>query len=117
MIKNITCLDIFQEEVNSEIVLENVLHREDEWIFGLEQYIFFSLSINDLTLLNQNVLINSLHSQFSACLEVNYEEHFAEGTLIDNFLDLKILQLDFIFRSVKSNIRHFLFLFNLPLTC
>ena len=91
MIENIASFNVLQEEVNSKVVLEHIFHREDERVLRLEQDIFLRLCIDDLTLFDKNILINSLHSQLSAGLLVHDQEHFAKRSLIDNFLDLEIL--------------------------
>jgi len=95
MIKNISSLDILQEKVNSKFILENVFHGEDEWVLGLEQDIFLRFGINDLTLLNENIFVDSLHSKLAASLLVHNQEYLTKRSLINDFLDLEIFQFDF----------------------
>ena len=78
MVENIARLNILEEEVNPEIILEDVLHTQDEWIFGLEQDVFFCLRVDNLPFLNQNILVNSFHGHLSTRLSMNNEEYLSE---------------------------------------
>jgi len=78
MVKYISTLYEFKEEVNPQVILEDVFHGEDERVLGLEQYVLFRLRINYLPFFNQNIFVNSLHCVLFSIFGVNYLKYFAE---------------------------------------
>lgn len=93
MIEDVASSDILQEEVDSVVSLEHVVHSEDEWILGLEKDIFLGLCVEDLTFLNEDVLVDSLHSILLAISLANNVKDLAEASLVDDLSDLEVLQL------------------------
>lgn len=92
MVKYVASLHILQEEVNTQIILEDVLHGKNERVLRLEQDILLRFGVNNLPLLNEDILVDPLHRELAARLRVNNEEHLAEGALVDHLLDLEIFQ-------------------------
>ena len=64
MVEDIATSDVFQEEVDTVVSLEHVIHRKNEWVFRLKQYVFLRLRVQDLSLLNQDILVYPLHRVF-----------------------------------------------------
>ena len=58
---NITARHVLEEEVNSEVVLKNILHRVNKRMLGLEEDFFFDFYVFDLILFNYDVLVEALH--------------------------------------------------------
>ena len=78
MIEEITTLDVLKEEVESIFVLEHVIHGEDEWVLSLEQDILLSSSVYDLTLLDEDIFVDSLHSVLFSVFGVHNQENLTE---------------------------------------
>ena len=95
VIKEISSLNVIQEEVDSEFILEYIVHRENKWILSLEKDVFLSKSVDNLSFLNQDVLVDSLHSILLSDSHVDNQEHFAKGSFVDHLFDLEVGQGDF----------------------
>lgn len=89
--EQLATLDKLHEEVNSKLILEDVLHVHEEGVVDSIQNIFFELDIFHLLVLNYNVLTDTLHSVQLTILCVLHQEHFAEGAFTDHFQNLKVL--------------------------
>jgi len=90
VIEDIPSLNVFQEKVESKIILENVIHCQNERILGLKQDVFLSTRVYNLAFFYQDVFINPLHGVLLAIPSVNHEEHFPERSLIKHLLNLEI---------------------------
>ena len=75
---NVTTWHIFEEEVNSQLVLENVLHMVHKWMVGLEENLLLDLDVFYLVLLEDDVLIQALHRVNLPVLLIFNQEDFAE---------------------------------------
>lgn len=62
VIVNVASWYIFKEKINSEFILENIVHRVDKRVVSLKQNFFLNLDILDLVFLQNNVFIKSFHS-------------------------------------------------------
>ena len=78
VVKQVAASHIFKEEVDSELILKDVVHGENERVFGLEEDVLFSPGVNNLALFDEDILINSFHCILLAILAVDNQEHFAE---------------------------------------
>ena len=90
VVEEVAALDVLQKEVNPVLILEDVVHREDEGVLRLEQNVLFRPGVDNLPLLYQYILIDSLHRIFLAVFGVYYEEYLAEGAFVDQLLNLEI---------------------------
>jgi len=89
---HVSSSDEFKEEVDSEIILEDIIHAKEEGMVGLEENVSFIIGVLDLALLDENILSDSLHSIKTSCgLHLN-EEHLTEGSFVDYFEDLKVIE-------------------------
>lgn len=51
IVVNVSTWQVFEEEVDSELVLEDEIHRVHEWVLGLEKNVLFVFDVLDLLLL------------------------------------------------------------------
>jgi hypothetical protein len=87
-------LDELHEEVNSELILEDVLHVYEEGVVNGVQDIFFQLDIFHLLVLNDNVLADTLHSvQFPRSSHLLDQKHFTKGAFSDHLQDFEVVKL------------------------
>lgn len=61
MIVDVSTRYIFKEEINSQLILENVVHGIDKGMTSLKKNVLLVFGVCDLVLLNKDVLINTLH--------------------------------------------------------
>jgi len=59
-------------------------------VTGLEENIFLVLSVLNLFLINEDILIDSLHSIELTCILVSYQKNFSKRPLVDDFNDLEV---------------------------
>ena len=57
---------------------------------GLEENIFLVLSVLNLFLINEDILIDSLHSVELTSILVGYKKNFSKRPLVDDFNDLEV---------------------------
>lgn len=87
-------LDELHEEVNSELILEDVLHVYEEGVVNGIQDVFFQLDVFHLLVLNDDVLADALHSvQFPRSGHLLHQEHFTEGAFSDHFQNFEVVKL------------------------
>ena len=51
IVVNVSSWQVFKEEVDSEVILEDEVHRIHKWMFGLEKNVLLIFDILDLFLL------------------------------------------------------------------
>jgi len=92
--EKLAALDELHEEVNSELILEDILHVYEEGVVNSVQDIFFKLDIFHLLVLNYDVLADALHSvQLPRSGHLLHQEHFTEGAFSDHFQNFEVIQL------------------------
>jgi len=62
MSEQLTTLDELHQEVDTVVVLENVVHVNDERVVDAIEDIFLQLDILELLVVNDDVLSDTLHS-------------------------------------------------------
>lgn len=92
MVKQISARNIVHEEVNSQIVLENIGHIDNERILSLRQNIFFSPRINNLTFLDQNIFVYSLHRINLVIFRIDNKENFAKRPFVNYFFYFEVFK-------------------------
>ena len=93
MVEEVTTLHIIQEKVDSQVILEHVVHVQDEGILGLEEDVLLSPCINDLSFFDENILIYPFHSIFLAIMDVHDQEYLAKTAFVDDLFDLEVFEL------------------------
>lgn len=83
---------ILQEEIDAMVCLEHVVHGDDERVLRLEEDVLLSFCVEDLAALDQNILIDALHSVLLFILRVYDVENLAERAFIDDLHDFEVLQ-------------------------
>lgn len=78
MIKQVSSFNILQEEIETKIVLEDVTHIDDKWVFSLSKNVFFSSRVQNLPLLNKNVLIYSFHCIYFVIDCIYHQKNFSK---------------------------------------
>ena len=94
VIEDVSSANVLQEKVDAMIILENVVHREDERVLGLEQDVLLGLRVQDLTLLNEDVLVDSLHGVLFLIMLVDHVEHLAKGSFVNDLDDLEVFEFN-----------------------
>ena len=92
MSEELTTFDEVHKEENSDRVLENVLHADDEWVINIVEDIFLKLKRIHLFIFQYDILSDTFHSvNFSSLIMLNLED-FSEGSLANNSNDFEILK-------------------------
>lgn len=92
MVKQIPARNVVHEEVNSQIVLENVWHIDNKRIFGLSQNIFLCPGINDLTFLDQNIFVYSLHRINLVIFRIDDKKYFSKRPFVNYFFYFEVFK-------------------------
>ena len=61
MVIKVATSDIFQEKVDTIIILEHIVHAKYERVIRLKEDLFFIFSILNLLFVNKNIFVNSFH--------------------------------------------------------
>lgn len=93
MAEKFATFDKLHEEVDTELVLEDVLHIDKEGMIYRPQDILLQLNVLHLLILQNYILPDALHRIQFLSLRVLDEEHFTESTLANHFADLEIFEL------------------------
>jgi len=93
MSEELATLDEGHEEVDSEIVLEDVLHVYQEGVVDSIQDIFLELDIFHLLVLKDDILADALHGEELLGAGLLDQEHLPEGTLANHLEQLEVIQL------------------------
>lgn len=86
-------LDEAHEEVDSEFVLEDVLHVDDEGVLHVEEDVLLELDILVLLVVNNNVLPDAFHCENLLGPAVLYQKHLPKRPLPDHSPNDEVLQL------------------------
>lgn len=84
-------LDELHQEVDTVLILEYVLHVDQEWVIDLAQDVFLQLNILHLLIFENDILANDLHGEQLLGSNLLDQEHLTEGTLADQFANLEVL--------------------------
>lgn len=94
MTEELTSLNEVHQEVNSEVVLEHIIHAHDEWVLHVVKNVLFKLKTIKEVLVDNDIFSNSFHGIDFLGNAVLNEEDFTESALTNHFLDLEILEFD-----------------------
>lgn len=92
--EELTALDELHQEVDTVLILEDVLHVDQEWVIDLAQDVFLQLDVLHLLILENDILANDFHGEQLLGSNLLDKEHLTEGTLADQFANLEVLQRD-----------------------
>jgi len=92
--EELTALDELHQEVDTVLILEDVLHVDQEWVIDLAQDVFLQLDVLHLLILENDILANDFHGEQLFGSNLLDKEHLTEGTLADQFANLEVLQRD-----------------------
>lgn len=92
MAEELTSFDKFHKEVDTELILEDIFHINQEWVINLPQNIFFKLNIFHLLILENYVFSDALHSVHFFGLVVFNQEYLAKSALADHFYNIEVLE-------------------------
>lgn len=95
-------LDEFHDEIDSEFILEHVLHVDDEGVFNAEEDVFLEFDVLVLLVVDDDVLPDALHGVDLLVLHVLNEEHLPEGPLTDHISNYEICQLGLVLLSSEN---------------
>jgi len=92
MVVQIAASDVLEEEVDSVLVLEHVVHAKNEWVVRLEKDILLVLRVLYLVLIYEYVFIYPLHCIESAIFFVYYQKDLSKRALVNHLSDLEVFQ-------------------------
>jgi hypothetical protein len=92
VVENVAARNILEEKVDSQLILENVVHVNDEGVLGLSKDVFLRASVENLAFLDENVLVDPLHGILLAILRVDNQEHLSKAAFIDKLFDFEIFK-------------------------
>eukprot|EP00356_Strombidium_inclinatum_P010025 CAMPEP_0170492128 /NCGR_PEP_ID=MMETSP0208-20121228/11727_1 /TAXON_ID=197538 /ORGANISM="Strombidium inclinatum, Strain S3" /LENGTH=134 /DNA_ID=CAMNT_0010767823 /DNA_START=659 /DNA_END=1063 /DNA_ORIENTATION=- len=92
VVEQVASADVLQEEVDALVVLENIIHGQNEGVFRRKKDVFLRSGVQNLALFNEDVFINTLHSILLVVPSVNYKEDLAEGSFVEHPLNFEVLQ-------------------------
>lgn len=101
MSEEFTTLDKMHHKIDSELILEHIVHANEELVFDCVQDLFLKLNVFKLLILKNNIFTDTLHSIKFLGFSVLDKENFSESTFTEHFTDFEILKLGVILLSVK----------------
>lgn len=101
MAEQFSTFDEVHQEIDSKIILENVVHADNEWMLDIVEDVFLKLQAVKKVLVNDNILSYSFHGVHLLRLSVLNKENFAECSFAKHSLNLEILQPDALFGYVS----------------
>jgi len=102
MSEELTTLDEVHHEINSEFVLENILHINQELVLNGVQNLLLQLDILNLLVLDNDIFTDTLHGVEFVSFSILNKEHFSESTLTEHLTDLEVFQLRIILSLVEN---------------
>jgi len=90
MSKQLTTFNKVHEEENSELILENVIHRYDKWMFNIVKNFFLQFKGSKWIILNNNIFSNAFHCINFLSFNMLNLENFTESSFSDNSNKLEI---------------------------
>jgi hypothetical protein len=92
MTEKLSSLDEIHQEIDSEVILKDIVHGDDERVLNVIKNFFFKLEAVKEILFEDDVFSDGFHSINLLVYTVLDKENFAKGTFSKHFLDLKILE-------------------------
>ena len=90
MAEKLSTFDKLHQEIDTEFVLEDVLHVDQEGVVNLKEDVLLHGDVVQLIVLKYEVFADALHGIESLCLLVLDEEHLTKSSFAYSFLDLKV---------------------------
>lgn len=95
--KQLAALNKMHKEVNSDIVLKNILHAHQEGVVDCVQNVLLQIDVFDLVVLQDNIFADTLHrEQFFRALMLN-QVNFPKRAFSDQLDYFKVLQIRILF--------------------
>ena len=92
--EELATLDELHQEVDAVLVLEDVLHVDQEWVVDLPQDVLLQLNVLHLLIFENDILADDFHGKKLFCSGLLNEEDLTESALADQFTNLEVLQRD-----------------------
>lgn len=92
MSEQFTALDELHDEINAEVILEDVLHVNDERVINLKKDVLLKLNVFELLILYNYILSDALHGKYLLVLLILHQVNFSKGALANHLQDHKVLQ-------------------------
>ena len=92
--EELAALDELHQEVDTVLILEDILHVDQEWVIDLAQDVFLQLDVLHLLIFKNDILANDLHGKQLFGSNLLDQENLTKGTLADQFANLEVLQRD-----------------------
>lgn len=99
MSEQLSALHKVHQKVDSVVILEHVLHVDQEGVVNSVKNIFLKLDVLHLLVLNNDVLSNTLHCIQLASGFVLNQKDFSKSTFSDEFAEFKIFEFGLGFRA------------------
>ena len=90
MAEELSTLHKLHEEEDAVLVLEYVLHVNQEWMIDLAKDVLLQLDVLHLLVFQDDILANDLHGVHLLRCHVLDEEHLTERALSDHLDNLKV---------------------------
>jgi hypothetical protein len=82
MVEEVASRHVLQKEVDSQLILEDIVHRKDEGVLGLKQNVLLSSRVNNLSFFDKNIFIYSLHGIFFPVFLIYYKKNLTKRAFI-----------------------------------
>lgn len=92
MSKQLSSFDKVHEEENSKLILEHVVHGNDEWVLNVVENFFFKLERCKRVILDNNIFSNTFHCVNFLCFNMLYLKHFSKCTFTYDSNQLEIFK-------------------------
>ena len=93
MAEKLSTFDKFHQEIDTELILEDVLHVDQEGVVHLEEDVLLHGDVVQLIVLKYEVFADALHGVESLRLLVLDEEHLTKSSFAYSFLNFKVREL------------------------
>ena len=93
MAEEFTTFDEFHQKVDTELILEDVFHINQEWMVYTVEDVLLHSDVVQLVVFNDQILSNTLHGIEVLSRIMLNEEHLSESALTNKFLYLKVLKV------------------------
>jgi hypothetical protein len=89
--EQLPALDKFHEEVYSKLVLEHIVHADNERVLNCIKNILFQLDVLILLIIDDYIFSDAFHGVNISCVHILNEVDLAECALANHFHDEKVL--------------------------
>ena len=102
MLEDHSTLDKLHEEIDAELILEDIVHTDQERMIHSVQNVFLHAEVRQHVLLYNKVLPDTLHGEKLARRGILDQKDFAERALPNHLYDLEVFEVGTLFVSVEQ---------------